>query len=173
MTQQDKVTATDRTTSSSILFETYALGQAVRRLLVVVMAPGPLRPEDYAIYSAIFEPEAITPTDLAARLGMPLTTLMDHLSRLEARGHARRTRSPVDRRSSVVVLTGEGLAAHRAAHALFESAYQAVIGTLPGGESRARQAIGELRGAIERAIAEQGAAPESSRATPRSGGRGD
>jgi DNA-binding MarR family transcriptional regulator len=156
VTRSDHKRRTDGVTSSSLLFDVYALSQAVRRLLAVAMAPGPLRPEDYAIYSAIFEPEAITPTDLAARLGLPLTTLMDHLARLEARGQVRRAPSPADRRASVVVLTAEGLAAHRAAHALFEAAYQSFVGSLSGGELAARRSLGEIRTAVEQAVAKQG-----------------
>ena len=50
-------TKTNALSSPSLFFEVYALGQAVRRLLAVAMVDSPLTPEEYAIYSAIFEDE--------------------------------------------------------------------------------------------------------------------
>ena len=61
----------------SLLYEIFVLGQAVRRMLDAAMADGPLRPEEYAVYSVVFEPELITPTAMAVALSMPLTTVMD------------------------------------------------------------------------------------------------
>ena len=107
---------------TSLLFDVFALNQAVGRLLAEAMRDGPLSPSEYAIYSAIFELEAASPTELAARLGMRLTTFIDQLRLIEARDHARRIPNPTDRRSYRVALTGEGLAAHRAATVLFETA---------------------------------------------------
>ena len=166
--------------ATSVLFDVFALGQAVRAYLATALAAGPLRAEDYAIYSAIFEPETITPTALATRLGMPLTTVMDHLARLEAVGHLRRTPDPRDRRATRVVLTAEGLAAHRATNRLFESAYAAFVAELPAGAAPAKAALGEVRQAIDRAARRVGApageqpAPARARLAPtrRSGGRG-
>jgi DNA-binding MarR family transcriptional regulator len=139
--------------TTSVLFDVFALGQAVRRLLMTTMARGPLRPEDYAVYSAIFELEALTPTAMADRLGMPLTTVVDHLRALEARGHVRRMPNPRDGRSYLVALTTEGLAAHRAANQQFELAYRAFADSLPGGEALAGQHLSDLRSAAERATA--------------------
>src|SRR5215210_6312174 len=102
-------TELERPSSPSLFFEVYALGQAVRRLLAQQMAQSPLTPEEYALYSAIFEDERLTPTRMARRLGLPLTTVMDHLARLEARGHVRRTVSASDRRATMVNLTAAGL----------------------------------------------------------------
>ena len=105
---------------TSLLFDVFALNESVGRLLSEAMAGGPLTPSEYAVYSAIFELEAATPTQLAARLGMRLTTFSDQLRGIEARGHARRLAHPSDGRSYRVTLTAAGLAAHRAANALFE-----------------------------------------------------
>jgi MarR family transcriptional regulator, temperature-dependent positive regulator of motility len=136
---------------TSVLFDVFALGQAVKQLLLTTMADGPLRPEEYAIYSAIFELESLTPTQLAARLGMPLTTAVDHVRALEARGHARRVPNPRDGRSYLVVLTSDGLAAHRDANRRFELAYRAFAEALPGGEQLAAEHLADLRAAAERA----------------------
>ena len=138
---------------TSLLFDVFSLNQAVGRLLAETMRDGPLTPAEYAVYSAIFELEAATPTQLAARLGMRLTTFMDQLRQLETRGHARRLAHPTDRRSYRVVLSSEGLAAHRAANRLFERAH-AAFATELGDEADARAALDRVRGAALRARAE-------------------
>ena len=136
---------------TSLLFEVFALNQAVGRFLAEAMRDGPLTPAEYAVYSAMFELESGTPTALAARLGMRLTTFMDQLRLVEARGHARRLPHPTDRRSYRVVLTADGLAAHRAANRLFERAYDGFVEALDGGEVRPRQVLRAMREAADRA----------------------
>lgn len=136
---------------TSLLFEVFALNQAVGRFLADAMRDGPLTPAEYAVYSAMFELESGTPTALAARLGMRLTTFMDQLRLVERRGHARRLPNPADRRSYRVVLTADGLAAHRAANRLFERAYDAFVETLGGSEVRPRQVLRAMRDAADRA----------------------
>jgi len=75
---------------TSLLFEVFALNQSVGRFLAEAMRDGALTPAEYAVYSAMFELESATPTALAARLGMRLTTFVDQLRLVESRGHARR-----------------------------------------------------------------------------------
>lgn len=138
---------------TSILFDVFVLNQAVGRLLATAMRDGPLTPAEYAVYSAIFELEAASPTELAARLGMRLTTFMDQLRLIEGRGHARRLDNPKDRRSYRVVLTATGLDVHRAANRLFEAAYQAFIRRLPEGVGPAKQALLVVREAALAGVA--------------------
>jgi DNA-binding MarR family transcriptional regulator len=115
------------------------------------MADSPLTPEEYAIYSGIFEDESVTPTRLARRLGMPLTTAMDHVARLEGRGHARRMVDPMDRRATLIVLTAAGLAAHRSANRYFELAYSAFAETLEVPETEATRVLRQIRDAVDAA----------------------
>jgi DNA-binding MarR family transcriptional regulator len=135
-----------------VFFEVYALNQSIRRLLAVAMAESPLAPEQYAIYSAIFEDETITPSRMAERLGMPLTTVMDHVARLEERGHARRTVDPRDRRASRITLTAAGLAAHRGANLYFERAHDFFAHALATDEVSATRSLDLIRDAVEAAI---------------------
>ncbi len=141
---------------TSLLFDVFVLNQALGRYLGEAMAASPLGPVDYAIYSAIFEAEQIGPTHLAGRLGMPLTTLMDHLARLESRGHARRFPNPRDGRASLVTLTASGLGAHRDANRTFELAAAAVAAALPGEAATSKQALADVRAALETARAARG-----------------
>ena len=138
---------------TSLLFDLFATNQAVGRMLAAAMRGSPLTPHEYAVYSAIFELEAATPTALAARLGIPLTTLADQLRTVEARGHAARLPHPTDGRSYRVVLTAGGHEAHRGANAGFEAAHRAFTSALPDGEDRARLGLQDIRGAAERVAA--------------------
>jgi DNA-binding MarR family transcriptional regulator len=153
--------------ATSILFDVFALNQAVGRLLATAMRDGPLTPGEYAVYSAIFELEAASPTELAARLGMRLTTFVDQLRVIQGRGHARRLAHPTDRRSYRVVLTAAGLEAHRAANRLFEEAYRVFTRRLPDGVESAKQALEMVRRAADAAIAEAAAPERRSRAPSR------
>lgn len=146
---------------TSLLFDVFALNQAVGRLLADAMQDGPLTPAEYAVYSAIFELEAATPTRIAARLGVRLTTFMDQLRDITQRGHARRLPHPSDRRSYRVTLTAEGRAAHRAANERFERAY-AAFGVELGPEGPAKAAIRAVRDAADRAREAVAASPHPS-----------
>jgi DNA-binding MarR family transcriptional regulator len=130
---------------TSLLFDVFALNQAVGRLLADAMQDGPLPPAAYAVYSAIFELEAASPTRIASRLGMRLTTCMDHLRDMTQRGHARRLPHPTDRRSYRVTLTAEGRAAHRAANERFERAHAAFDRALGADAEAAKSMLRALR----------------------------
>jgi len=154
---------------TSILFDVFALSQAVGRLLAAAMRDGPLTPSEYAVYSAVFELEAASPTQLAARLGMRLTTFMDQLRLLEARGHARRVDHPTDGRSYRVVLTAAGREAHRTANRRFEDAARALRERLPDGEAAAKAGLLTVRMAADAAIAGLAGTPSPRRLAGRAG----
>ena len=137
---------------TSLLFDVFALNQAVGRLLAEAMRDGPLTPSEYAVYSAVFELEAATPTQLAARLGMRLTTFVDQLRLLESRGHARRVPHPTDGRSYRVVLTAAGREAHLAANRRFEDAHRAIRSALEGRDRDAQAGLRAVRAACEMAM---------------------
>jgi DNA-binding MarR family transcriptional regulator len=147
--------------ATSLLFDVFALNQAVGQMLAGAMRDGPLTPAEYAVYSAIFELEAASPTRLAARLGMRLTTFVDQLRSIERRGHAARLDNPTDRRSYRVVLTTDGREAHRAAHRQFEAADARFRALLPDGEQPAKAALRAIREAAEaaRTVSASGLSP--------------
>ncbi len=133
---------------SSVFLEVFALSQAVRQLLLSTMTGGPLTPEEYAVYSAVFEAESVTPTEMGRRLGMPKTTVMERVRAMDERGHVRRMTNPRDGRSYQLILTGAGLAAHRQSHGRFEEAYRAFIREFGGNESRAQARLAQIRAAV-------------------------
>lgn len=142
----------ERVTTYSLFFDLFVLGERVRLLLGSAMAGAELRPEEYAIYSVVFEDEQVSPTAMAAQLSMPLTTIVDAIRTMERRGHARRIPNARDGRSYLVVLTGDGLRAHREAHDRFMVAYGAFVGELPRGEAAAQRDIADLLAAADRAV---------------------
>ena len=96
------------TRGRNVLFRLFILGQLADDLLGRAMVGLTLNPNDFAVQSAIRAFQPITPTRLAALLGMPPTTLSSYLRRLEARRQIRRRPNPDDGRSSLLEVTKVG-----------------------------------------------------------------
>jgi DNA-binding MarR family transcriptional regulator len=103
----------------SFLFDLFAVEHRVRALLGQTMAGAGLRPDEYAIYSAVLVAGPLTISELAQLVGMPLTTVSDYVRTMTRRGHAHRSQHPADSRSYLVALTDDGTAAHAAAKVAF------------------------------------------------------
>jgi len=97
-----------RTGPPTILFEVFWTQQKRERLLEVALAEVDLATEDYPFYVMIGAEGPWMPTRLAARLMMPLSTVLFRVRRLERRGHAERVPNPDDGRSFLVRLTPAG-----------------------------------------------------------------
>jgi DNA-binding MarR family transcriptional regulator len=138
----------------SVLFDVFALGQAVRTLVTAAMAGCGLRPDEYAAYSVVFEARSVTMTELARELGMPVTTAADFVRAMRERGHVRRTPHPTDSRAYQLSLTPSGLRAHRRASAAFANAHAAFVDALrPLTEEAARESLRDLMDAAAAASA--------------------
>jgi DNA-binding MarR family transcriptional regulator len=99
----------------SLLFDVFVLNQRLRSLLTLALAGSGLRPDEYAVYSLLFEVGPLTPTEMARQMAMPLTTVLDYVRSMSDRGHVRRRPHARDGRSHQVQLTRSGLAAfHKA-----------------------------------------------------------
>src|SRR5215470_398461 len=92
----------------TILFDVFWTQQKRKRLIETALAGLELPPEDYPMYVLIGAEGPWTPTDLAERLLMPLSTVIFRYKRLEARGHAERVPNPDDGRSFLMQLTSDG-----------------------------------------------------------------
>src|SRR4026209_2392925 len=92
----------------TILFEIFWTQQPHKRLVGQAPAGLELPPEDYPFYVMIGAEGPWTPTGLAERLMMPLSTVLFRFRRLERRGHAERAPNPADGRSFLMRLTSEG-----------------------------------------------------------------
>ena len=89
----------------TILFEVFWTQQTRKRLIEAALEGTGLPPEDYPLYVLIGAEGPWTPTGLAARLEMPLSTVTFRVRRLERRGHAERVKNPDDGRSFLIRLT--------------------------------------------------------------------
>jgi DNA-binding MarR family transcriptional regulator len=125
----------------SLLFEVYAASRAVGELLASAMADSPLTPEEYAVYSVLFDEGPHAPTELARRAGMPPTSMSHFVRGMLERGHAERAPSPDDRRSYRIVLTAAGRAAHEATSIAFAEADGRFIRALAVDEEETRSVL--------------------------------
>jgi len=100
----------------SLLFDVFVVNLRLRALLARALSGCELRPDEYAVYSVLFEHGSLTPTQMAALMAMPVTTTLDYVRAMSNRGHIMRARNPADGRSYTVSLTMEGLSAHRRTH---------------------------------------------------------
>lgn len=103
-----------------VLFDLMA-AQNVAHPFVAELLGDPALAESYGLMSLIGGAKEITPTEIAARLGVPVTTVSDRLRRLEDRGFAERRPNPDDGRSHLVSLTNEGRAAFEGSLAAWRS----------------------------------------------------
>ena len=133
----------------SILFDLFAAGQRMKRLLTAAMVESPLGPEEYAAYSVIFERGPLTPTDMAKTLGMPVTTVLDLLRTVAARGHIERQPNPDDGRSYLISLTDAGVQTQQAASLEFARAMTPLAFSVGVEETEMRRALDVLSRAME------------------------
>jgi DNA-binding MarR family transcriptional regulator len=138
----------------SFLFDLFVLGHRVRGLLSQTMAGAGLRPDEYAVYSAVLKAGPLSISELAQAVGMPLTTVSDYVRTMTGRGHARRSRNPADSRSYLVALTQDGVAAHRAARVGFVEAINRIRQVLPIPERDLVHTLHTLDDAVAQVTAE-------------------
>jgi DNA-binding MarR family transcriptional regulator len=103
----------------------FALDQQLAGLLGQTMRDAPLKPGEFAVYSALRLEQPVTPTRLAAVLGMPATTLSSALRKMTEAGHLTRVPNPADGRSALVELNAEGVNVTVACFPAFGQAIQA------------------------------------------------
>ncbi len=129
--------------SDTILLDLFRTNQLRERLIVTAMEGTELPPEDYPMYVLVGTEGPWTPTGLAERTQMPLSTVLFRLRRLERREHAERIPNPEDRRSYLVRLTPAGEALLGEARPRFRALAEAVEAALGG------KKVGELRDGLD------------------------
>ena len=140
----------------TILLDLFRTNQVRERLVTSALEGLELPPEDYPMYVMIGAEGPWTPTTFAARVEMPLSTVLFRIGRLESRGHAERIPNPDDRRSYLVGLTDEGQRLLRQARPRFRAYAEAVEARL--GEERIgqlRDGLTDLREAIEQELSRE------------------
>jgi DNA-binding MarR family transcriptional regulator len=133
----------------TILLDVFLTNQRRKRMIEAALAQSELPAEDYPVYVLVGAEGPWTPTGLARRMEMPLSTMLFRLGRLERRGHAERVANPDDRRSYLIRLTKEGERLLGDARPAFRDYAEAVEGRL-GSEriNSLRSALEELRDAV-------------------------
>jgi MarR family 2-MHQ and catechol resistance regulon transcriptional repressor len=137
------------TGSDTILLDLFVTNQLRERLIAAAVEPTALPPEDYPIYVLVGAEGPWTPTALAERTQMPLSTVLFRLRRVEERGHAERIPNPDDGRSYLVRLTPAGEELLAEARPRFRALAEAVEAAL-GREAieGLRQGLAGLRAAV-------------------------
>src|ERR1700751_4007869 len=92
----------------TILLDLFLTNQRRKGVVEFALAQTELPAEDYPVYVLVGAEGPWTPTGLAKRMEMPLSTMLFRLRRLEGRGHAERIRNPDDGRSYLIRLTKAG-----------------------------------------------------------------
>jgi DNA-binding MarR family transcriptional regulator len=137
----------------SMLFDVFVLNQRLRALLSRALSESELKADEYAVYSVLFEHGSLTATQMAGLTAMPVTTMLDYVRTMTARGHVRRTRNPADLRSYLLSLTPDGLATHRRTGAAWNVAVARLEGALSKPVAEVRDALQALDDAAAQAIA--------------------
>jgi DNA-binding MarR family transcriptional regulator len=137
-------------TYETILFDVFLTNQKRAQLIDAALADTGLPAEDYPFYVIIGAEGPWTPTNLARRLVMPLTTVLFRVRRLENRGHAERKPNPDDGRSFTIQLTPAGQMLLRKARPKFRAAAEAVEAKLGAEQVDAlRDSMAGLRDAVD------------------------
>jgi DNA-binding MarR family transcriptional regulator len=148
----------------TILLDVFLTNQRRKRMIAAALAQAELPAEDYPVYVLVGAEGPWTPTGLARRLEMPLSTMLFRLARLERRGHAERVPNPDDRRSYLIRLTDEGERLLGDARPAFRDYALAVEGRLGSGRvEELRAALEELRDAVSAELESRGPRPETPR----------
>jgi DNA-binding MarR family transcriptional regulator len=133
----------------TILLDLFLTNQRRKRMIEAALAQTELPAEDYPVYVLVGAEGPWTPTGLAKRMEMPLSTMLFRLRRLERRGHAERIRNPDDGRSYLVRLTNAGEQLLGEARPAFRDYAEAVEGRLGSKRVEAlRIALEELGQAV-------------------------
>ena len=102
----------------TVLLDLATTGTVARTLIQEYMA-GEAAGDDFLIYTLLAVFGEPSPTALAQRMGVPLTTVSDRLNRLVDRGHVERIKNPLDGRSALFRLTDDGWKTFRAVQPRF------------------------------------------------------
>lgn len=138
----------------SLLFDFFVTAQRIKRVLTDALSESGMRPDEYAVYSLLFERGPLTATEMAGFLAMPLTTVLDFLKDMTAAGHLVRTSHPFDGRAVQVSLNRSGISAQKRAHAHWDVVRKQIEDGLPS-VRLVRSALRALDVSVEKAGRQQ------------------
>lgn len=103
---------------NQLCFALYSTGLAMNKVYRKLLRKLDLTYPQYLVLLVLWERDAVTVSDIGARLFLDSATLTPLLKRLEAAGFVTRSRSAADERQVVVELTDSGRAMAREAAAI-------------------------------------------------------
>jgi DNA-binding MarR family transcriptional regulator len=130
------------------------VGRIVEERLRTVGIPAYL----LALLTHVRDRAPVSPSNVAAAVGVPATTARDNIQRLVDRGLVRRVPNPEDGRSYLLVPTTRGRAVAEAAGEALHGAYLALEAHLPRRRELYEQELAELNEAL-RAVLDAGEPP--------------
>jgi DNA-binding MarR family transcriptional regulator len=145
---------------ASILLELYVLSQIGGTLLRSELEAAGVEVDSFGFVSTIAILEPPTPSQLAAELGLPLTTVSDSVQRLVDRGYVRREPNPADGRSILIHLTDRGRAMARDASPAVRAAQRRIAAELDRPIEDVRATLDDLRRAMRAAVEQQQDTPK-------------
>ena len=137
-----------------LFLEVPVASRYVVRILEHGLAPTGIPPYQLGLLTHVRHAQPVTPTEISASSGVPLTTLRDNIQRLVDGGLVRRIPHPTDGRSYRLELTARGEQVTRAADPVLAECYAAVERLLPKPLADYQAAVAELNTALERSLAE-------------------
>jgi DNA-binding MarR family transcriptional regulator len=96
------------TSRPTVLLQLWTAAHMAERLVAEHLQRAGMSDEHFALLSRIALDGPVTPTALAAGMGVPATTLADAVRRLEQRGEIGRLPHPADGRSHLLTLSSAG-----------------------------------------------------------------
>jgi DNA-binding MarR family transcriptional regulator len=103
----------ERLRGDNVLLQMFRTSQAVRGLIMGATEGTGITPDEYAVLSAIGVLRSTTPTELAAHLRVPPTTISRYVAGFVERGLVERAPNPSDRRSYLLEVSEDGRAVIR------------------------------------------------------------
>jgi len=146
----------------SLLLLVVAAHQRLGQLVERELAADGVEAADYALLSLVGVRGPGRLTEIAADLGMPLTTASDAVRRLEAREHVVRLPNPHDGRSTLVALTDEGDGEWRRGWPALSRINELLADELDD-SGAVRAALEQLGSAFDRALERQQPPPSSAK----------
>jgi DNA-binding MarR family transcriptional regulator len=132
------------------LFLLYVATARVGSVLSAALEGGPFTTEDAVVLNQIHVLEPVTPSELAARVGISPSTLSYRLRTLQHRGVITRTGNPNDGRSALLTLTDSGRREWEDLLPTWLGAIEAIEQTLETPRDEVVAVLRELAAAAER-----------------------
>lgn len=137
-----------------LLLDLYVASHLASALLEHELKEAEMSAGEFALYSVLGHEAELTPTELARRLGVPVSSAIFRTGKLIGRGHAERRPNPRDGRSALLALTEDGRAAHAHVRPAFMAALERLLRHLDRPAHDVQGSLQSLAGAASAALAE-------------------